>query len=166
MKLGTEEWNDRIVIEAQSLIKNQPTFQPLGNSITHWRGEILGTGLYNGVFQVDIRIPRSYPFKAPIVRFLTPIWHVNIYKRKVCVGILGKDWNPSYSIVQIIDTIKFLLASPNPNDPLNLEAATQWNLDREGFLTRVRSYINEFAFWNQHYPEKIEEISSGDSEEE
>ena len=87
--LTLEEWQDRLAIETQSILREQTTFQPIENNYARWRGEILGNGLYDGVFVLDIVIPRSYPFSPPICRFLTPIWHVNIHKNKICVGILG-----------------------------------------------------------------------------
>ncbi len=150
--LTKDEWLDRLAIEAQELRREQPTFRPIDDDLTHWRGEILGSGLYEGgVFLVEIKIPREYPFKPPQLRFVTPIWHVNIFKEKVCVGILGKEWSPAYSLVQIVETLRFLLTSPNPDDPLNNVAARQWKRDRQGFLKQVTEYINRYAHWNQEF---------------
>lgn len=120
--------------------------------LTHFRGEILGSGLYGGgVFFVEIKIPREYPFQPPKVRFKTPIWHVNIHKERVCVGILGKEWSPAYSLVQVVETLRFLLNSPNPDDPLNIHAARQWKKDRSGFHSQVKEYIEKYAHWGQQY---------------
>jgi len=150
--LTKDEWLDRLAIEAQELTREQPTFRKVDNNLTHWQGEILGSGLYEGgVFLVEIKIPRKYPFEAPIVRFKTPIWHVNIFKEKVCVGILGKDWSPAYSLVQVVETIRFLLNSPNPDDPLNNAAARQWKKDRVAFRRQITEYVKKYAHWNQKF---------------
>ncbi|MFX0049799.1 MAG: ubiquitin-conjugating enzyme family protein [Candidatus Hermodarchaeota archaeon] len=150
--LTRNEWLDRLAIEAQELAREQPTFRTVDNDLTHWRGEILGSGLYEGgVFFVELKIPRKYPFEPPIICFKTPIWHVNIFKEKVCVGILGKEWSPAYSLVQVVETIRFLLTSPNPDDPLNNAAARQWKKDRSGFKIQVEEYIRKYAHWNQKY---------------
>ncbi|NHJ02787.1 MAG: ubiquitin-conjugating enzyme E2 [Candidatus Heimdallarchaeota archaeon] len=150
--LTEDEWLDRLAIEAQELAREQPTFRPVNNDLTHWRGEILGSGLYEGgVFFIEIHIPRKYPFEPPKVRFKTPIWHVNIFKEKVCVGILGKDWSPAYSLIQVVETIRFLLNSPNPDDPLNAAASRQWKRNREAFIDQVSDYITKYAHWNQSY---------------
>ncbi|MFX0211983.1 MAG: ubiquitin-conjugating enzyme family protein [Candidatus Hodarchaeota archaeon] len=150
--LTEDEWLDRLAIEAQELAREQPTFRTVNNNLTHWRGEILGSGLYEGgVFFIEIHIPRRYPFEPPKVRFKTPIWHVNIFKEKVCVGILGKEWSPAYSLVQIVETIRFLLNSPNPDDPLNATASRQWKKDREQFRRQAVDYVKRYAHWNQQY---------------
>ncbi|MFX0015559.1 MAG: ubiquitin-conjugating enzyme family protein [Promethearchaeota archaeon] len=150
--LTEDEWLDRLSIEAQELAREQPTFRTVNNDLTHWRGEILGSGLYEGgVFFIEIHIPRKYPFEPPKVRFKTPIWHVNIFKEKVCVGILGKEWSPAYSLVQIVETIRFLLNSPNPDDPLNASASKQWKRDRESFKLQAVNYVKMYAHWNQQY---------------
>ncbi|MHA1941218.1 MAG: ubiquitin-conjugating enzyme E2, partial [Candidatus Hodarchaeales archaeon] len=66
--LTETEWLDRLTIEAQELTREQPTFRSVNNDLTHWRGEILGSGLYEGgVFVVEIKIPRGYPFEPPNV---------------------------------------------------------------------------------------------------
>ena len=67
----------------------------------------------------------------------------------MCVGILGKDWGPAYSLVQIVETIRFLLTSPNPDDPLNASASRQWKRNRNGFKNQVDDYIKRFAHWSQ-----------------
>lgn len=36
-----------------------------------------------GTYQVDIQIPDQYPFKSPIIRFDTKIWHPNISSQTV-----------------------------------------------------------------------------------
>ena len=150
--LTEEEWLDRLAIEAQELAREQPTFRTVNNNLTYWRGEILGSGLYEGgVFYLEIHIPREYPFQPPKIRFKTPIWHVNIFKEKVCVGVLGKEWSPAYSLVQVVETIRFLLNSPNPDDPLNASASRQWKKNPEVFKNQVIEYIRKYAHWNQTY---------------
>ncbi len=150
--LTEDEWLDRLAIEAQELAREQPTFRTVNNNLTHWRGEILGSDLYEGgVFFIEIHIPRKYPFEPPKVRFKTPIWHVNIFKEKVCVGILGKEWSPAYSLVQIVETIRFLLNSPNPDDPLNATASRQWKKNRDLFRRQAVDYVKRYAHWNQQY---------------
>lgn len=47
----------------------------------HLKGTILGpegTPYEGGVFEIDIDIPKQYPFEPPKMKFSTKIWHPNI----------------------------------------------------------------------------------------
>ncbi|MFX1513009.1 MAG: ubiquitin-conjugating enzyme E2 [Promethearchaeota archaeon] len=131
-------------------MEEEPTFKPVGQSWTKWRGEILGTGVYeNGVFLMIVEIPREYPFKPPNVRWLTTTWHPNIFRDRVCIGILGKDWTPANSLVDVVESCRFLLTNPNPYDPLNTTASKQYIEDRERFARKAREYVQRYATWDQ-----------------
>ncbi len=116
-----------------------------------WRGMILGTGVYeHGVFYLEIEVKRTYPFEPPRVFFKTPIWHPNIGEDgRVCVGILGKDWRPSITLVGVIETIRNLLNFPNPKDPLNRVAAEQMLNNPAAFMKKAREFTVKYAKWNQ-----------------
>jgi ubiquitin-conjugating enzyme (huntingtin interacting protein 2) len=52
----------------------------VGN-LRHLKGTILGpqgTCYEGGVFEIDIQIPKQYPFEPPKMKFQTRIWHPNI----------------------------------------------------------------------------------------
>jgi ubiquitin-protein ligase len=51
----------------------------------------------------------------------------------------------------VVETIRFLLNSPNPDDPLNATASKQWKRDRDGFMDQVKDYVHKYAHWNQEY---------------
>jgi ubiquitin-protein ligase len=129
----------------------EPSFHPVKDDLTRWRGMILGTGVYDkGVFYIEIEVKRTYPFEPPTVFFKTPIWHPNIGENgRVCVGILGKDWRPSITLVGVIETIRNLLNFPNPKDPLNREAAQQMNTNLQSFIKKARMYVEKYATWDQ-----------------
>ena len=148
--LSQDAYWGRLSIEARELQKEQPTFKPVSSSVSHWRGFILGTGVYkNGVFVFEVRIDREFPFKPPKVHSLTRIWHPNIHGKEVCVGILGRDWTPSNNIVTIIQTLRFLLDNPNPDDPLNTECAKQMKESFEDFKEKAKDFTKEYAGWEQ-----------------
>ena len=153
--LTEQEFYDRLAIEITNLMKEEPTFKRVRNSWTHLRGEILAAGdIYEGgVFVLDIKIPREYPFKPPKVRMLTSIWHPNVYKDQICLSLLGKDWSPANSLTDVVEGIRFLLTNPNPHDPLNMAAARQFLKDFEQFKKRAREYVERYATWDQQYPE-------------
>lgn len=61
--------------------------QPISeNNVLHLKGTIPGppdTPYAGGRFIVDIVIPDNYPFKSPIMKFDTKIWHPNISSQTV-----------------------------------------------------------------------------------
>jgi hypothetical protein len=51
------------------------------SDLTHLKGTFPGppdTPYAGGKFVVDIRIPDTYPFKSPLMRLETKIWHPNV----------------------------------------------------------------------------------------
>lgn len=62
---------------------------PVGNGedLTHLKGSFRGppgTPYEGGTFTIDVRIPSDYPFKPPIMKFDTKIWHPNVSSQTVC----------------------------------------------------------------------------------
>jgi len=63
----------------------------------------------------------------PKVLFNTNIYHPNIDKQgRVCLDILKTNWTPALQIRSVLLSIQALLAEPDPNDFLNIEAADLW----------------------------------------
>ena len=58
----------------------------VADSITDLRGSFRGpsgTPYEGGTYEVSIKIPNEYPFKPPIMKFTTKIWHPNISSQTV-----------------------------------------------------------------------------------
>jgi ubiquitin-protein ligase len=61
-----------------------------GDDLTHLRGQFYGppdTPYEGGTFHVDIKIPSEYPFRPPVMRFETKIWHPNVSSQTVSAFI-------------------------------------------------------------------------------
>ncbi len=150
MSLDEEEFYSRLAIEANEIKRELPTFKPVDGDITHFRGFIFGTGFYEGgVFVFDIKIPREYPFKPPQVECLTKIFHPNFFNKRICVGVLGADWTPANNLVDVIESIRYILTSPNPDDPLNSTAAHLMKRDPKAFAQKVKEYVEKYATFDQ-----------------
>ena len=60
--------------------------ESMGDSVTKLKGSFQGppgTPYEGGTFEVDINIPNEYPFKPPIMKFHTKIWHPNVSSQTV-----------------------------------------------------------------------------------
>ena len=62
-----------------------------GEDLTHLKGSFKGppgTPYEGGLYKIDIKIPTEYPFRPPIMRFDTKVWHPNVSSQTVCVPSL------------------------------------------------------------------------------
>ena len=82
-------------------------------------------GYWGGyVYRFSFAVPDMYPHEPPKVRCLDKIYHPNIdLSGNVCLNILRADWKPVLDLNAVIYGLIVLFESPNPDDPLNHEAA-------------------------------------------
>jgi ubiquitin-conjugating enzyme E2 N len=92
-----------------------------------------------GRFKLELFLPEDYPMAPPKVRFLTRIYHPNIDRLgRICLDILKDKWSPALQIRTVLLSIQALLSAPNPDDPLNNEAADAWkNHEAKAIQTAV-----------------------------
>ncbi len=50
---------------------------------------------------------------------------------RICLDILKKNWSPALQIKSVLLSIQSLLSEPNPDDPLNNEAANEWKTNKK-----------------------------------
>ena len=56
--------------------------------------------------------------------------------------MLNTAWTPIYTVEHIVETfLPQLLTYPNPDDPLNIEAANLLNQDLEAFNKKAAEYV-------------------------
>lgn len=61
---------------------------PVGNGddLTHLKGSFKGppgTAYEGGNYIIDVKIPTDYPFRPPIMKFDTKVWHPNVSSQTV-----------------------------------------------------------------------------------
>lgn len=107
-----------------------------------WAGTLAGppgSPYEGGVFHLDIRFPDAYPYRPPAVRFCTPILHPNVNTAgQICLDILKDEWSPVLTIGKTLLSLLSLLTDPNPDDPLDRDAAELYVADRPRFDARAR----------------------------
>lgn len=122
------------------------TAAPLHELFT-WQAVIFGpddTPWEGGTFNLVIRFAEDYPSKPPDVRFVSSLFHPNIYTDgKICLDILQAQWTPSYDVAAILASIQSLLCDPNPNSPANSEAARLFTENRREYNRRVRECVEQ-----------------------
>ena len=111
---------------------------------------------YQGVFKCMFKFPSTYPNKPPEFKFLTKIFHPNIYPDgKVCISILheGNDefgyehiserWNPSHSVDSVLMSISYMLSNPNFESPANVDASVLWKNNEKEYKKLVYKLVSE-----------------------
>jgi len=96
-------------------------------------------GFYrNGEFNFSFKIGAAYPHEPPKVKCETKVYHPNIdLDGNVCLNILREDWKPVLTINSIVYGLQYLFLEPNPEDPLNKEAALELQNNRRLFEQNV-----------------------------
>lgn len=113
---------------------------PNPNDLTTFHVSITpDTGLWQGAtYLFMFQIPDHYPHQPPKVHCETKIYHPNInLEGKVCLNILREDWKPVLDINAVIYGLIYLFYEPNPDDPLNHEAAELFRRDVTQFQRLV-----------------------------
>jgi len=99
-----------------------------------------GTLYEGGYFKAVMKFPSDYPYSPPSVKFLTKMWHPNVYENgDVCISILhppiddpqsgeepSERWNPTQNVRTILLSIISLLNEPNTFSPANVDASVMY----------------------------------------
>lgn len=105
-----------------------------------WRVAIFGppdTPYEGGYFKALIKFPQEYPYSPPSMKFVTPVFHPNVYEDgEVCISILhppiddpqsgelpAERWNPTQTVRTILLSVISMLNEPNTSSAANVDAS-------------------------------------------
>mmetsp|Transcript_1227 Transcript_1227/g.4669 ORF Transcript_1227/g.4669 Transcript_1227/m.4669 type:complete len:167 (-) Transcript_1227:262-762(-) len=129
-------------------------------NVFEWQITVMGppdTIYEGGFFTANMSFPTDYPNKPPSVKFVSEVWHPNVYSDgRVCISILhspGEDptgyeqaserWSPVQTVETIMLSIISMLSSPNDESPANIDAAKQFRDDYPGFRKKVAQCVRK-----------------------
>ncbi|KAJ7875380.1 ubiquitin-conjugating enzyme [Mycena olivaceomarginata] len=134
------------------------------DNMFEWEILIIGppdTLYEGGFFKARLTFPPEFPLLPPKMRFITEMWHPNIYPDGVvCVSILhapgedqygyedaGERWMPVHTVESILVSVISLLSSdtPNTDSPANVEAAIEVRNSIDTYRKKVRRLARRSA---------------------
>jgi ubiquitin-conjugating enzyme (huntingtin interacting protein 2) len=118
--------------------------------LMHLKGSFTGppdTPYEGGKYHIDIKIPSDYPFRPPVMKFDTKIWHPNVSSvtGAICLDTLGTAWSPVLTIKSALISLQSLLSSPEPKDPQDAEVAGMLLKNPEQFRYVAREWAVKHA---------------------
>ncbi|KAG8180343.1 hypothetical protein JTE90_016374 [Oedothorax gibbosus] len=158
----TSGWNrnavgcdKRLRAELRELLANPPPLCSANlrsDNLHLWTATIEGPpqSVYEGgKFVLDLWFSSDYPFKPPLVTFVTKIYHCNIGSGgTICMDLLGEGWSPAMKVSSLLISICSLLTDANPNSPLNFTAASLYRKNRALHDANARKYTEKYAKGN------------------
>ncbi|KAM3128177.1 hypothetical protein pb186bvf_019724 [Paramecium bursaria] len=138
-KTNSAAWKRATSDQFELLEEQVPTIiikYPDPKNILYLEAEIKpNEGMWKGAtIPFTIEVTEEYPIEPPKVLCKKRLFHPNIdYEGKVCLNILRDGWKPVSSLKQVVYGLYFLFTHPNPNDPLNIEAAQIMKTDLRQF---------------------------------
>eukprot|EP00037_Helgoeca_nana_P023971 m.251344 g.251344 ORF g.251344 m.251344 type:complete len:170 (+) comp26505_c1_seq2:402-911(+) len=140
----------RLMKDLKNMQKDPPSgisAAPDDNNVLLWNAVIFGppdTPFEDGAFKLLLEFSEDYPNKAPKVRFISEMFHPNVYADgQICLDILQNRWSPTYNVGGILASIQSLLDEPNPNSPANAEAAKLYTENKMEYEKRVFKCVED-----------------------
>mmetsp|Transcript_148091 Transcript_148091/g.210313 ORF Transcript_148091/g.210313 Transcript_148091/m.210313 type:complete len:166 (+) Transcript_148091:203-700(+) len=140
----------RLMKDLKNMQKDPPSgisAAPDDNNVLLWNAVIFGppdTPFEDGAFKLILEFSEDYPNKAPKVRFISEMFHPNVYADgQICLDILQNRWSPTYNVGGILASIQSLLDEPNPNSPANAEAAKLYTDNKTEYEKRVFKCVED-----------------------
>uniref|UniRef100_A0A1B6E9Y1 E2 ubiquitin-conjugating enzyme n=1 Tax=Clastoptera arizonana TaxID=38151 RepID=A0A1B6E9Y1_9HEMI len=146
----------------------------IDDNYTELKGEITGppeTPYEGGNFVLEIKIPETYPFNPPKVRFITKIWHPNISSvtGAICLDILKDQWAAAMTLRTVLLSLQALMAAAEPDDPQDAVVARQYKEDIDMFRLTARHWTSIYAGGsnrNAEFDNKIRRLTDMGVEED
>jgi len=148
----------REVIKSKEIAESGVQLELVKDDLSELAGTVAGppdTPYSGGKYKLEIKIPDTYPFNPPKVRFITKIWHPNVSSvtGAICLDILKDQWAAAMTLRTVLLSIQALLAAPEPDDPQDAVVARQYQESFATFKATAQHWASVYAGSNHKHPE-------------
>ncbi|CAG5039226.1 unnamed protein product [Parnassius apollo] len=138
------------VMKSEEVAGGAIKLELVNDSWTELKGQIAGppdTPYEGGTFFLEIKVPETYPFNPPKIRFMTKIWHPNVSSvtGAICLDILKDQWAAALTLRTVLLSIQALLSAAEPNDPQDAVVAKQYRESPQLFILTAKHWTNVYA---------------------
>ncbi len=122
---------------------SQITAEPVGDDddVTNLRGAFPGppgTPYEGGTYKIDIKIPTEYPFRPPVMKFLTKVWHPNVSSQTVSTPKLSLWLAFLIPLSARVLSVSILCHPPGPQSLLSRLRSSHCSLSSARQSPRIR----------------------------
>ena len=117
---------------------------PDPKNIFKWKISMLGpadTPYAGGVFILEANFPDTYPKDGPKIKFLTKIFHCNVFDWGICISTLN-NWVPT-PMDKVISDIFQLFYVNNPDN--NEQPSKEFRTNKALFEQHCREWVKLYA---------------------
>ena len=117
---------------------------PDPQNIFKWKISMLGpadTPYAGGVFILEANFPDTYPKDGPKIKFLTKIFHCNVFGWGICISTLN-NWVPT-PMDKVISDIFQLFYVNNPDN--NEQPSKEFRTNKALFEQHCREWVKLYA---------------------
>ena len=124
------------------------------DNICKWKVTIIGAkdSSYKGtLFYMEFTFQNDYPEKPPKIRFLTPIYHLNVNSRNaqelglIQPILINKWWNSSNNIMELASKIFTLFYFQYPEYAFEIERAKEYKENKSLFEEKAKYFNQKYA---------------------
>jgi len=111
-----------------------------------------------GTYRISVAFPDNYPFSGPTIKFITKIYHPNVYGNgDICVDILKEKWDKTVQIPALLRSLWYLIQYPNPDDAANGQAAGFFKNSEENYEKEILKKILETGEVNEKFRDEFQQ---------
>eukprot|EP01115_Flamella_aegyptia_P003329 TRINITY_DN15604_c0_g1_i1.p1 TRINITY_DN15604_c0_g1~~TRINITY_DN15604_c0_g1_i1.p1 ORF type:complete len:248 (-),score=77.68 TRINITY_DN15604_c0_g1_i1:35-703(-) len=162
-KTGSTQATARLQKELKDLMKNPVEGFKVEladeSNLFEWSVYIAGppdTDFQGGIFKAVMLFPEDYPNSPPKMKFLSDIWHPNVYPDgTVCISILHTPdplnpeekaeecWRPIQTVESILVSVCSMLSDPNFSSPANVDASVELRRNPDSYKKRILKIVEK-----------------------